>query len=455
MSRLISVLILLIGSALASSSVHHRQKRPRRRRRRRLDNLPLLVHRHQHATSTSTSTAVLLPIRGGDQPPGNSNLSTAASNAASSIISSSSSNNSPVQIASYAALAALTVGLVRRVPRSEGRAPAPIRRLVGPSQTAKTVVDVLFHIGYVVHALVVLQLLPESVKSLVFGAGSVVLLGTVFPMVESFRAVVVVDDSKKNEDTVWLQYWILHGVFSYGTEFLDAFAKRRFPGWFELEFYTILWLILPFTDGAALVYNNITRPYVVPLVQPVAQRCQGWLTTLALALVNASHLWFVGVVFMALPTALKRMAVIVTGTAYPVLDTVLALSMTTNEDDDDSGSSNKQRLLTYWVCFSLNYLGMHAVETFVGFNKVPGLYVLALAITLYLMLPIFNGSDAVFRTILVPLFGQREALLLKDARALARNMVRQLPAERHQQVRKAAAAAFLEEVIRKEQQPAP
>ena len=86
---------------------------------------------------------------------------------------------------------------------------------------------------------------------------------------------------------------------------------------------------------------------------------------------------------------------------------------------------------------------MISAERFVG--KVPGLYTVCLAVTLYLMLPIFEGSDAVFRQILVPLFRQREALLLKDAKVLAKNMVRQLPAGRHEEAGRAAAAAFLEE----------
>ena len=227
----------------------------------------------------------------------------------------------------------------------------------------------------------------------------------------------------------------MHGIFSYSTEFVDQIAKR-YPWigqhWYALEFYIILWLILPFTDGAAIVYEWFTKPYLVPVVQPLVQRCEGWLTTVALTLVNASHIWFVSLFFLALPTALKRLAVIVTGTAFPVLATVVAVS--THVDGDDT------QWLTYWASFSGLYLVMHSVEQFVG--NIPGLYTASLAATLYLMLPIFNGKEEVYRKILVPLFRQREALLLKDARRLAREMLKQLPADRHEQVKKAAAAAF-------------
>ena len=44
--------------------------------------------------------------------------------------------------------------------------------------------------------------------------------------------------------------------------------------------------------------------------------------------------------------------------------------------------------------------------------------------------------------VMVPLFWQGEALLLKIARRLAQEMLKQLPAHRHEEVQKAAAAAF-------------
>lgn len=74
-----------------------------------------------------------------------------------------------------------------------------------------------------------------------------------------------------------------------------------------------------------------------------------------------------------------------------------------------------------------------------------GLYTACLGTTLYLMLPMFNGADVVFRNVLVPIAGQREALLLKDAKMLAKTMVKQLPASRHGEAGEAIAEAFLVE----------
>ncbi len=103
----------------------------------------------------------------------------------------------------------------------------------------------------------------------------------------------------------------------------------------------------------------------------------------------------------------------------------------------------EDKWLTYWSCFSVVTLVMTLVERTAGAPL--GLYTACLGITLYLMLPMFNGADVVFRNVLVPLAGQREALLLKDAKMLAKNMVKQLPASRHGEAGEAIAEAFLVE----------
>jgi hypothetical protein len=293
----------------------------------------------------------------------------------------------------------------------------------------------LFHLAYFLHALCVIFIMPERVKSIIFSSTGVTTLGTLFPIVESICIDVETDN------TVWLQYWIMHGVFSYATEFVDELAVK-FPHilkhWWEFEFYMILWLILPFTDGATVLYDRFTKPVLVPMLRPIKEKCEGWLTTMVLAAVNVSHLWFVGMIFMALPIVLKRAAVIIVGTAYPVLASIVSVA--------DAEDGDVTRWLTYWSCFSILFLIMSGVEKSIGSS--PGLYTLCLAAVIYLMLPIFNRSDAVFRNVLVPLFRQREALIVKDARALAKSLTKQLPADRHEEARKAAAAAFMEEATR-------
>ena len=135
------------------------------------------------------------------------------------------------------------------------------------------------------------------------------------------------------------------------------------------------------------------------------------------------------------PAALKRLAVVGVGTAFPVAATMVAASTGDTIAED--------KWLTYWSCFSVVTLVMTLVERAAGAPL--GLYTASLATTLYLMLPMFNGADVVFRNILVPIAGQREALLLKDAKMLAKNMIKQLPASRHGEAGEAVAQAFLDE----------
>lgn len=91
-------------------------------------------------------------------------------------------------------------------------------------------------------------------------------------------------------------------------------------------------------------------------------------------------------------------------------------------------------------CFGLLFLLMDWAEEILG--NIPGFYSVCLVATVYLMLPLFRGSDAVFRNVLVPLAGQRDKLLIRDAHVLHKNMIRQVPAERIESVRAATIAAF-------------
>lgn len=58
------------------------------------------------------------------------------------------------------------------------------------------------------------------------------------------------------------------------------------------------------------------------------------------------------------------------------------------------------------------------------------------------MLPMFQGADKVFRKILVPLAGLQELLMLRDAIAVKKKMLKDLPPERAKSVRKAIAKFY-------------
>lgn len=134
-----------------------------------------------------------------------------------------------------------------------------------------------------------------------------------------------------------------------------------------------------------------------------------------------------------MPGGLKRFVVVATGTLFPLMASTVCVA---TEDEVE-----ETFWLTYWSCFGILFLIMDWAEELLG--VIPGFYSLCLVATVYLMLPLFRGADVVFRKVLVPLAGQRDQLLLRDAHVLHKEMVRQVPAERIDSVRAATIAAFM------------
>ena len=111
--------------------------------------------------------------------------------------------------------------------------------------------------------------------------------------------------------------------------------------------------------------------------------------------------------------------------------------MTTDRANDDT------QWLVYWVCFATMYLVMLASDDILYW--IPGYHSAMLTFVCYLMLPVFNGADSIFRGILVPVFGLKAQLLRRDARVLAEETTKGLTAEQ----KAAVVASFNEGVAKK------
>ena len=113
---------------------------------------------------------------------------------------------------------------------------------------------------------------------------------TVIPIYESIVAVCSIGDS---DDNAWLQFWITSGTLAYCTEFIDN-IRDVFPEggehWYEFEFFFTLWLLLPLTDGAAVIQEYVTKPLFSPIASKLAGKFEGWMQ-MVIAAVNASHMW--------------------------------------------------------------------------------------------------------------------------------------------------------------------
>lgn len=287
------------------------------------------------------------------------------------------------------AIMAVATPFVRKIPRNGGNNP-------------------IAHVAFLGLAATMLLLLPDFIQDEIFSPGSVMVVGTLIPVYESISAACSFGEG---DDVMWLQYWIASSILTFGTEFIDD-IRDAFPNggehWFEFELFFTLWLMFPLTDGASLMYNTLTKPFLAPVAKIIKAKMDGWIGILIM-IVNSSYLWFVWFVFMTLPEEARRFLVVVAGTAYPMVASIMAATTS-----DDNGLEDADTFwLTYWACFNVLFLAMDYLENFVG--EIRGFYSICLAATIYLFLPLFQGADVVFRHVLVPLTGHRKELVLHDA----------------------------------------
>jgi hypothetical protein len=288
-----------------------------------------------------------------------------------------------------------------------------------------------YHLIFLGVAIASAFLVPDNIAKVLFSPAGVLIAGTLIPVYESIVAVCTIGEK---DDEEWVQFWIVNASFTYATEFMDVFiqtAPMIAEHWYEFEFFCTLWFLLPFTDGSTLIYDLITAPYLAPLFKRIKKAMDGKME-LILAAVNSGYMWIIFSTFMTLPEEARRFVVVAVGTVYPIVASTV--SITTNSEEETFW-------LTYWSCFSLLFIAMDYLETFVG--SIRGFYSLCLVATVYLFLPMFQGADVVFRRVLVPLSGQHENMLLRDTYLVRKEMERKIPAHLHEGIMAKAADVFL------------
>lgn len=299
---------------------------------------------------------------------------------------------------------------------------------------------VVNHFVFILVSGLTLYFLPEFIQNILFSKEGVLIIGTIFPIYESIRAVVSIE---KADDVAWVEFWIASGTFTYCTEWMDVVAEQHphiAEHWYEFEFLALLWFILPFTDGSTLMFDNITRPIFGAMFTNLKQKMDRRIALIVMV-VNWGHLWVLWMTFTSLDEEARRFIVVAVGTVYPIIASTVACTTTTDEHDDSFW-------LTYWASFSIVFMMMDYLENFVG--KITGFYSLCLCATVYLFLPMFNGADAVFRNILAPLSGQYEAMLLRDVHILKVEILKKIPERKRDSFLKQAASLFVEKKTKSE-----
>lgn len=273
--------------------------------------------------------------------------------------------------------------------------------------------------------------LPGGITSYFFTELTVTLVGAVYPIYRSTKAVCTPDE---DDDKEWLQFWIAGGVLFMVTAWVTDVVegKRADTVWLGILLFTFFWLYFPMTRGSMLVYDHLTEPYLGPRVKPLQREMSNMIVYIQQALSNLVHLYLVWIIFMFLPAGLKRIIAVAVGTVYPFICSVTAAA--TEEIEDDT------YWLTYWSVYGCLFLFMDLFEAWMGW--IPGFYSLVLLSTVYLMLPMFRGADKVFRKVLVPLAGLQELLILRDSIQIKKQLLKDLDAERAVVVRKSISKFF-------------
>nr|CAD1822521.1 unnamed protein product [Ananas comosus var. bracteatus] len=81
-----------------------------------------------------------------------------------------------------------------------------------------------------------------------------------------YASVKAIETKSPVDDQQWLTYWVLYSLI---TLFELTFAKviEWLPFWSYMKLIFNCWLVLPYFNGAAYVYQNFVRPMFVKQVQ--------------------------------------------------------------------------------------------------------------------------------------------------------------------------------------------